>query len=144
MRPSNILIHGRSGSGKTEIFRRVAKIYNAPFMRVEATRYTEVGYHGDDIRNIIVDLFKKTQSEYQEKSGETVLQGSQLIKDTVHEYLLKCILGGHDYQSNPAYASKKQELEDGLLDDYECYLQMYMDDQPDPTFTNLKVKTVRK
>ena len=63
MRPSNILVFGRSGSGKTEIFRRIAKIYNAPFLRVEATKYTEVGYHGDDITNIITDLFKKTQAE---------------------------------------------------------------------------------
>ena len=61
MRPSNILVHGRSGSGKTEIFRLIAKLYNAPFIRVEATRYTEVGYHGDDITNIIVDLFKKSK-----------------------------------------------------------------------------------
>ncbi len=60
MRPSNILVHGRSGSGKTEIFRLIAKLYNAPFIRVEATRYTEVGYHGDDITNIIVDLYKKS------------------------------------------------------------------------------------
>lgn len=62
MRPSNILVHGRSGSGKTEIFRLIAKLYNAPFIRVEATRYTEVGYHGDDITNIIVDLYKKSKS----------------------------------------------------------------------------------
>ena len=61
MRPSNILVHGRSGSGKTEIFRLIAKLYNAPFIRVEATRYTEVGYHGDDITNIIVDLYKKSK-----------------------------------------------------------------------------------
>lgn len=62
MRPSNILVHGKSGSGKTEIFRLIAKLYNAPFIRVEATRYTEVGYHGDDITNIIVDLYKKSRS----------------------------------------------------------------------------------
>lgn len=60
MRPSNILVHGKSGSGKTEIFRLIAKMYNAPFIKVEATRYTEVGFHGDDITNIITDLFKKT------------------------------------------------------------------------------------
>jgi ATP-dependent HslUV protease ATP-binding subunit HslU len=60
MRPSNILVHGRSGSGKTEIFRMIAKIYNAPFIKVEATKYTEVGYHGDDVTNIVVDLFKKS------------------------------------------------------------------------------------
>lgn len=63
MRPSNILVSGKSGSGKTEIFRQISRIYNAPFIRVEATKYTEVGYHGDDVTNIIVDLFKKTQQE---------------------------------------------------------------------------------
>ena len=60
MRPSNILVHGRSGSGKTEIFRKISSIYNSPFIHIEATKYTEVGYHGDDITNIISDLFKKT------------------------------------------------------------------------------------
>ena len=69
MRPSNILIHGRSGSGKTEIFRKIAMIYNAPFIRVEATKYTEVGYHGDDVSNMISDLFKKTQNELAQKDG---------------------------------------------------------------------------
>lgn len=64
MRPSNILVHGRSGSGKTEIFRVVAKLYRSPMIRVEATRYTEVGYHGDDVTNIIVDLFKKSKHCY--------------------------------------------------------------------------------
>lgn len=61
MRPSNILVHGRSGSGKTEIFRIIAKLYNAPFIRTEATKYTEVGFHGDDVNNIVVDLYKKSK-----------------------------------------------------------------------------------
>jgi ATP-dependent HslUV protease ATP-binding subunit HslU len=60
MRPSNILVHGRSGSGKTEIFRLIAKIYNAPFLKIEATKYTEVGYHGEDVSNIVVDIYKKS------------------------------------------------------------------------------------
>ena len=76
MRPSNILIHGRSGSGKTEIFRKIAMIYNAPFIRVEATKYTEVGYHGDDVTNMITDLFKKTQAEIAQKDGLTILKNS--------------------------------------------------------------------
>jgi ATP-dependent HslUV protease ATP-binding subunit HslU len=70
MRPSNILVHGKSGSGKTEIFRKISKIYDAPFIRVEATKYTEAGYHGDDITSIITDLFKKTQNEMNDKTGE--------------------------------------------------------------------------
>jgi ATP-dependent HslUV protease ATP-binding subunit HslU len=61
MRPSNILVHGKSGSGKTEIFRLIAKMYNAPFIKVEATKYTEVGYHGEDVSNIVVDLYKKSK-----------------------------------------------------------------------------------
>lgn len=67
--PSNILLHGKSGSGKTEIFRIIAKLYNAPFIWVEATWFTEVGYYGDDINSIIVDLFKKTQAEFVAKSA---------------------------------------------------------------------------
>lgn len=62
MRPSNILVHGKSGSGKTEIFRIISKICKAPFIRVEATRYTEVGYHGDDVTSIVTELFKKSIS----------------------------------------------------------------------------------
>ena len=67
LRPSNILVHGKSGSGKTEIFRIIAKMYQAPFIRVEATKYTEVGYHGDDINNIVIDLFKRSKSEFNSK-----------------------------------------------------------------------------
>lgn len=93
MRPSNILVHGRSGSGKTEIFRRISQIYNAPFIRVEATKYTEVGYHGDDVTNIVTDLFKKTQNEMANKDGMDILGSSATIKAKVDEYILKCVIG---------------------------------------------------
>lgn len=93
MRPSNILVHGRSGSGKTEIFRMIAKIYNAPFIRVEATRYTEVGYHGDDITNIIVDLYKKTQAEIQNKDGMEIFKNSKILAGIVESHIMKLILG---------------------------------------------------
>jgi ATP-dependent HslUV protease ATP-binding subunit HslU len=69
MRPSNVLIHGKSGSGKTEIFRRISKIYSAPLIRVEATNYSEVGFVGSEVNSIIKDLFKKTKSEYELKDG---------------------------------------------------------------------------
>lgn len=121
MRPSNILVHGRSGSGKTEIFRKISKIYNAPFIRVEATKYTEVGYHGDDITNIIVDLFKKTQAEMQNKDGEMILKGSQSLKIRIDDHLIKCILGP-GYLSNSSYETKKKELAEGKLEEYSCFL----------------------
>lgn len=109
MRPSNILIHGRSGSGKTEIFRKIAMIYNAPFIRVEATKYTEVGYHGDDVTNMITDLFKKTQAEIAQKDGLTILQNSQILKTKVDKMILKYILGPSN-EENPTYAEKNQQL----------------------------------
>ena len=79
MRPSNILVSGKSGSGKTEIFRQISRIYNAPFIRVEATKYTEVGYHGEDVTTIISDLFKKTQSELVNKDAVEIFQNSATL-----------------------------------------------------------------
>src|SRR5210317_1620129 len=54
--PKNILMIGRTGVGKTEIARRLAKLANAPFVKVEATKFTEVGYVGRDVESIIRDL----------------------------------------------------------------------------------------
>ena len=105
MRPSNILVHGRSGSGKTEIFRRISKIYGAPFLRVEATKYTEVGYHGDDITNIVTDLFKKTQSELAQHDGISLLKGSKILKKKTQEHILKCLIGPSN-TNHPLYAEK--------------------------------------
>ena len=51
--PKNLLLKGPTGSGKTEIARRLAKLTNSPFLRVEATKYTEVGYVGKDVSTII-------------------------------------------------------------------------------------------
>ena len=54
--PKNILMIGPTGVGKTEIARRIAKLVNAPFVKVEATKFTEVGYVGRDVESIIRDL----------------------------------------------------------------------------------------
>ena len=110
--PSNILLHGKSGSGKTEIFWIIAKLYNAPFIRVEATRYTEVGYYGDDINSIITDLFKKTQAEIMAKSTE-LMESSPTLKGLVEKYLLKLILGPGDENNE----ERLQQLWNGDLDE---------------------------
>ena len=100
MRPSNILVSGKSGSGKTEIFRQISRIYNAPFIRVEATKYTEVGYHGEDVTNIISDLFKKTQNELLNKKAVEVFRNSSKLKSIISEHIIKMLLGPN-YMKNP-------------------------------------------
>lgn len=121
MRPSNILVSGRSGSGKTEIFRQISRIYNAPFIRVEATKYTEVGYHGEDVSSIITDLFKKTQAELLNKEASEIFRNSPHLKKIVSDHILKMLLGPN-YNESQDYDQKMKELIDGDLDEHYCYL----------------------
>ncbi|EGC31852.1 hypothetical protein DICPUDRAFT_49939 [Dictyostelium purpureum] len=69
--PKNILMIGPTGVGKTEIARRLAAIVNAPFIKVEATKYTEVGYHGPDVDTIIKDLIDVAISNIKSKIAES-------------------------------------------------------------------------
>src|SRR5574344_977506 len=72
--PKNILMIGSTGCGKTEIARRLAKLCGAPFLKVEATKYTEVGYVGRDVESMIRDLmavgFNDVKAEMEEKLKE--------------------------------------------------------------------------
>jgi ATP-dependent HslUV protease ATP-binding subunit HslU len=144
MRPSNILVHGRSGSGKTEIFRRISSIYNAPFIRVEATKYTEVGYHGDDVTNIVSDLFKKTQAEMANKDGMQILKSSPTVKAKVDEYILKCVVGPSYAEESRNVEEKREQLNAGLLEDFSCFLYVPGDKKYTQQIAQLKVKDIRK
>jgi ATP-dependent HslUV protease ATP-binding subunit HslU len=93
MRPSNILVHGKSGSGKTEIFRQISKIYNAPFLRVEATKYTETGYHGEDVTSIVSDLFKKTQTELFNREAYEIFKHSKVLTRIINNHIVKILMG---------------------------------------------------
>lgn len=121
MRPSNILVSGRSGSGKTEIFRQISRIYNAPFIRVEATKYTEVGYHGEDVSNIITDLFKKTQNEILSREAVELFENSTRLKQIINSHILKLLLGP-SYKECSDFSEKEKQLESGELDEWYCYL----------------------
>jgi len=87
--PKNIIMIGPTGVGKTEIARRIAKLSNAPFIKVEATKYTEVGYVGRDVESIIRDLMsialQQTKAELAEAQAEKV-------KARVEERLLDLLL----------------------------------------------------
>lgn len=70
--PKNILMIGSTGVGKTEIARRLAKLTNAPFIKVEATKYTEVGYYGRDVESMVRDLVENAVSLVSESEREKV------------------------------------------------------------------------
>lgn len=87
--PKNILMVGPTGVGKTEIARRLAKLVNAPFVKVEATKFTEVGYVGRDVDSMVRDLVENAislvKSEYMEKMKE---RAKALVEDRILEILI--------------------------------------------------------
>ena len=70
--PKNILMIGPTGVGKTEIARRLAKLANAPFLKVEATKFTEVGYVGRDVESIVRDLVETSIKMHREQALDQV------------------------------------------------------------------------
>src|SRR6478735_6575836 len=87
--PKNILMIGPSWVGKTEIARRLAKLADAPFIKVEATKFTEVGYVGKDVETIIRDLIETAIKQTREQETRKVLTRAQdLAEDRVLDVLL--------------------------------------------------------
>lgn len=89
--PKNILMIGPTGSGKTEIARRLAKLCNAPFLKVEATKYTEVGYVGRDVESMVRDLMMVGYKDVKSEMEELLREKSVGI---VEERLLDLLLPG--------------------------------------------------
>src|SRR5918993_1552990 len=87
--PKNILMIGPTGVGKTEIARRLAGLTGAPFIKVEATKYTEVGYHGRDVESMIRDLLDASIAMVREEMTESVKEPAEKqVEERLLDYLL--------------------------------------------------------
>ena len=91
--PKNILMIGPTGVGKTEIARRLARLANAPFVKVEATKFTEVGYVGRDVDSIVRDLVEVAVKQVREHAIRDV---GQRALDAAEDRVLDCLLPGRD------------------------------------------------
>jgi ATP-dependent HslUV protease ATP-binding subunit HslU len=117
--PKNILMIGPTGVGKTEISRRLAKLAGAPFIKVEATKFTEVGYVGRDVEQIIRDLVEVAIGLVREKMREDVKARAHL---NAEERVLEALVGK---TASPATRdSFRRKLRDGELDDKEIEIEV--------------------
>jgi len=115
--PKNILMIGPTGVGKTEISRRLARLANAPFLKIEATKFTEVGYVGRDVEQIIRDLVEAAVGMVREQKRAGVAQAA---KDKAEERLLDALVGAEAQKSTRDVFRTK--LRAGMLDDKEVDL----------------------
>jgi ATP-dependent HslUV protease ATP-binding subunit HslU len=117
--PKNILMIGPTGVGKTEISRRLAKLANAPFLKVEATKFTEVGYVGRDVDQIVRDLVETAISLVRVNKRKEVRAKAHLQAE---ERVLNALVGAN---ASPATRdSFRKRLRDGELDDKEIEIQV--------------------
>src|SRR3984957_7014413 len=87
--PKNIIMIGPTGVGKTEIARRLAQLVGAPFLKIEATKYTEVGYHGRDVESMIRDLAEIAAGLIrQQQRGRVEAQAKERVEDRLLDLLL--------------------------------------------------------
>jgi ATP-dependent HslUV protease ATP-binding subunit HslU len=126
--PKNILMIGPTGVGKTEIARRLAKLANAPFIKIEATKFTEVGYVGRDVESIIRDLMDIAIKMTREQEMSKVRSRAQ---DAAEERILNALLpsartatsGAADEESSTRQKFRKM-LREGKLDDREIEVEL--------------------
>src|SRR5215468_4204547 len=119
VQPKNILMIGPTGVGKTEIARRLARLAQAPFLKVEATKFTEVGYVGRDVEQIIRDLLEIALGQTKERLRRQVAAKAELAAE---ERALDALVGAN--ASADTRAKFRRMLRAGELDDREIELQV--------------------
>merc|ERR1719454_172119 len=120
--PKNILMIGPTGCGKTEIARRISKLSQAPFLKVEATKFTEVGFHGRDVDQIIRDLVEVALNLTRKRRADQLRPEAQRA---VEDHILDTLTGSHAAPSSQS--SFREMLRKGVLDDRQIDVEIPVD-----------------
>ncbi|GAB3201874.1 ATP-dependent HslUV protease ATP-binding subunit HslU [Pontibacter aydingkolensis] len=146
--PNNILMIGATGVGKTEIARRLAKIADAPFTKVEASKFTEVGYVGRDVESMVRDLVEQSVNLVKQKKKEEVKQkAAELVEDIILDALIPPIQGRNnspvnlssdpnampetDYELNERTREKfREKIRNGELEDRKIEIRVQQSAMP--------------
>jgi len=126
--PKNILMIGPTGVGKTEIARRLARLAQAPFIKVEATKFTEVGYVGRDVESIIRDLVETAVKQArQDEMAKVQARAEQAAENAVLDVLLpsaEAWSGNEATEESPTRQKLRHKLRNGELDEKEIEIEL--------------------
>ncbi|WP_060825934.1 HslU--HslV peptidase ATPase subunit [Sulfurospirillum cavolei] len=127
--PKNILMIGSTGVGKTEIARRMAKMLSLPFVKVEASKYTEVGFVGRDVESMVRDLMMASinlvKAEHREKNQETIaLHVEKIIIEKLLPPLPKGVSEEKKAEYERSFEKMRQKLRDGELDELKIEIEL--------------------
>ncbi len=140
--PKNIIMIGPTGVGKTEIARRLSTLVNAPFIKVEATRYTEVGYHGRDVESMVRDLVELAINMVRSEQTEVVREeGERLTEERLLDALIPPAASAPDVDDGDSSDRRhrtrekfRADLVEGRLDDREIDLVVEEKQRNSPMF----------
>lgn len=123
--PKNILMIGSTGVGKTEIARRIAKLSDAPFIKVEATKYTEVGYVGRDVESMVKDLMATAVSMVREEMAKArESEVDEAVESRLLDLLLPSLNVKDDESARETREKFRKMLRDGIFDNKEVEMNV--------------------